>query len=124
MKKIFSVFMALGFVVFGVSMGSAHLRLDQTFVAPMLPIDGTPGMPPNFPVRVVLDGDGSEWDMLPRQYYLTHDDLKEVIKGGVPEPNPSSLAVKVVWGWSPVTNLLYMIEERFDDRSKSLVKNP
>ncbi len=112
MKTLFSIFIALGFVLFTVSMGSAHLRLDETFVAPMVPI-GVPGFQ-----DVVLNGDGSEWQFLPRQYYLTHDDLKETVKR-LGDPNPASLAVKVVIGWSPVTNMIYFLEERFDDHSNA-----
>ncbi len=118
MKTPFAIFTVLGVLLFIISMGSAHLRLDETFVAPMLPIDGTPGMHAGTRT-IVLDGDGSEWQLLPRQYYLTHDDLKEVVKGGFPVPNPASLAVKVVIGWSPVTNMIYMWEERFDDFSNA-----
>ncbi len=118
MKTLFAIFTVLGVLLFIISMGSAHLRLDETFVAPMLPIDGTPGMHAGTRT-VVLDGDGSEWQLLPRQYYLTHDDLKEIIKEGFDEPNPASLAVKVVIGWSPVTNMIYFLEERFDDHSNA-----
>ncbi len=107
MKTLFAIFTALGFVLFTVSMGSAHLRLDETFVAPRVPDD------------IEVDGDGSEWQLLPRQYYLTHDDLKETIKGGFDTPNPASLAVKVAIGWSPVTNMIYFLEERFDDHSNA-----
>ncbi len=107
MKTLFAIFTALGFVLFTVSMGSAHLRLDETFVAPRVPDD------------IEVDGDGSEWQMYPRQYYLTHDDLKETVKGGFDNPNPASLAVKVVIGWSPVTNMIYFWEERCDDHSNA-----
>ena len=107
MKTLFAIFTLMGFVFLTVGTSSAHLRLDETFVAPRVPDD------------IEVDGDGSEWQLLPRQYYLTHDDLKETVKGGFDNPNPSSLAVKVVIGWSPVTNMIYIFEERFDDHSNA-----
>lgn len=103
MKQMFAMFIVLGFVLFAVSMGSAHLRLDETFVMP------------HVPDNISVDGDGSEWQSLPDQYYLDHTEVKETVKGGFDNPNPASLAFKLAWGWSSETNLLYMWEERFDD---------
>ena len=103
MKQMFAMFILLGVVLFAVSMGSAHLRLDETFVIPMVPDN------------ISVDGDGEEWQMLTDPYYLTQDEVRETVKGGFDNPNPASLAFKLAWGWSPVTNLLYMWEERFDD---------
>ena len=39
MKTLFAVFTALGFVLLTVGTSSAHLRLDETFVAPRVPDD-------------------------------------------------------------------------------------
>ena len=107
MRTLFAVFTALGFVLLAVGTSSAHLRLDETFVAPRVPDD------------IEVDGDGSEWQLLPRQYYLTQDEVKESAKGGFDNPNPASLAFKVAIGWSPVTNMIYFWEERFDDHSNA-----
>ena len=93
MKQMFAMFILLGVVLFAVSMGSAHLRLDETFVIPMVPDN------------ISVDGDGEEWQMLTDPYYLTQDEVRETVKGGFDNPNPASLAFKLAWGWSPVTQL-------------------
>ncbi len=108
MKKMLAMFIVLGVVVFAASMSSAHLRTDEIFVVP------------HVPDNLSVDGDGSEWQMLPRQYYLTMDDLLETTDKGV-SMDPANLAVKVAWGWSSVTNKIYMWEERFDNFSNARI---
>jgi hypothetical protein len=91
------------------ALGWAHLRPDQNFAAVQVPI-GVDGIR-----DVQMDGDISEWDNVPSIFWVTHDDLVETVTGTQGDPDPSNLAERVIFGWSPTTNLLYFMEERFDD---------
>ena len=110
MKKIFPIFIALGFVVFAASLSSAHVGPD--YFAVQVPIEGTPGMPSNI-MTIVHDGDPSEWANVDPKFWITHDELVEgIFDHGV---NPADLGVRVIIGWSPITNKVYWFEDRFDD---------
>jgi hypothetical protein len=109
MKRVTSVFVALGFLLLTFSTSFAHLRSDQNYAAVQVPI-GVSG------VRdVQMDGDIGEWDNVPSIFWVTHEDLIETVTGTQGDPDPSNLAERIILGWSPETNILYFMEERFDD---------
>ncbi len=112
MKTILGIFTALGFVLFAISTGSAHLRSDRNFVAVQVPI-GT-----NEFQNIELDGDLSEWANVPSEFWVTHDDLIETVRG-LGDPDSSNLSERIIVGWSPVTNLIHTMEDRYDDVSLS-----
>ncbi len=102
-------FAALGLALITVSASSAHLRQDRNWAAVQVPI-GVGG------VRdVQMDGDLGDWDNVPSVFWVTHNDLVETVTGTQGDANPSNLAERIIFGWSPVTNQLYFMEERFDD---------
>lgn len=100
---------ALGIVLLTFATGSAHLRTDRNWAAVQVPID-EPGIR-----DVQMDGDLGDWDNVPSVFWVTHNDLIETVTGTQGAPDPSNLAERIIFGWSPKTNVLYMMEERFDD---------
>jgi len=108
-RVIFLTFFAAGFLLLTFSNSSAHLRPDKNYAVVQVPI-GVDG------VRdVQMDGDISEWDNVPSVFWVTHEDLIETVTGTQGDPDPSNLAERIIFGWSPETNLLYFMEERYDD---------
>ncbi len=106
MKGVFAS--ALALVLAAAVATSAHQRPDDNFAAVQVPIDAG-GVRP-----VEMDGDLGEWDNVPSIFWTTHNDLTEAIHG-LGDPDPANLTTRVILGWSPVTNLFYFMEERFDD---------
>ncbi len=110
MKTVFAIVMTLAFVLSTTAAGSAHRRLHKLFVAAQVPVNSTKYR------NVVIDGDLSEWDNVPPVYWVTQDDLIETVRG-FNNPDASDLAVRIIIGWSPVTNKIYLIEDKYDDVS-------
>lgn len=110
-------FLALGLILFTVASSSAHLRSDRNWAAVQVPI-GVDGIR-----DVQMDGDISEWDNVPSVFWVTHEDLIETVTGTQGDPDPSNLAERIIFGWSPVTNILYFMEERFDDLFYGTIEN-
>ena len=118
MKRVVaSAFMAATLVLLSFSTSSAHLRGDRNWAAVQVPI-GMAG------VRdVQMDGDLGEWDSVPSVFWVTHNDLIETVTGTQGDPDPSNLAERIIFGWSPTTNLLYFMEEKFDDHFYGTIDN-
>jgi hypothetical protein len=118
MKRVVaSGFMAATLVLVSFSTSSAHLRGDKNWAAVQVPI-GMGG------VRdVQMDGDLGEWDNVPSVFWVTHNDLIETVTGTQGDPDPSNLAERIIFGWSPTTNLLYFMEEKFDDHFYGTIDN-
>lgn len=109
MKKIIIIAAVLGLVLTSFTPSSAHLRDDRNWAAVQVPIDVAG-------IRdVVVDGDLGDWDNVPSIFWVTHDDLIEVVTGTQGDPDPGNLAERIIFGWSPETNLVYVMEDRFDD---------
>lgn len=62
-----------------------------------------------------LDGDLSEWDIVPEDYYVPFDSHYEYYLGLGHENDESNLSFRVVGAWSAGTNRLYLMMERFDN---------
>jgi hypothetical protein len=108
---------ALALVLITAVASSAHLRQDRNWAAVQVPI-GVDG------VRdVQMDGDLGEWDNVPSVFWVTHEDLIETVTGTQGDPNPGNLAERIIIGWSPVTNQLYFMEEKFDDLFYGTIDN-
>ena len=118
MKRVMiSASLMLALVLITVSSSSAHLRPDKNFAVVQVPI-GVDG------VRdVQMDGDLAEWDNIPSVFWVTHNDLIETVTGTQGDPDPSNLAERIIFGWSPETNLMYFMEERFDDLFYGTIDN-
>ena len=63
----------------------------------------------------IFDGDLSEWDVVTDAYLITHEDLTETVTGLGTERDAADLALRAFVGWSPNTNRVYIMEDRFDD---------
>ena len=109
MKRIIITAAVLGLVLATVTASSAHQRTDRNWAAVQVPID-VDGIS-----DVVMDGDLGDWDNVPSVFWVTQDDLIEVVTGTQGDPDAGNLAERIIVGWSPVTNLVYVMEERFDD---------
>ena len=109
MKRIIIIATVLGLVLASFTPSSAHQRTDRNWAAVQVPID-VDGVR-----NLNVDGDLGEWDNVPSVFWVTHDDLVEVVTGTQGDPDAGNLAERLIVGWSPVTNLLYVMEERFDD---------
>ena len=109
MKRIIIITAVLGLVLTTVTASSAHQRTDRNWAAVQVPID-VAGIS-----DVVMDGDLGDWDNVPSVFWVTQDDLIEVVTGTQGDPDAGNLAERIIVGWSPETNLVYVMEERFDD---------
>ena len=66
----------------------------------------------------VLDGDLSDWDIVPEPYVMRTEDLYDLYSGMGKEGggvNLRDFAVRVIVGWNDTTNRLYFMAEVFDD---------
>lgn len=118
MKKIIIAgVISVGFILATFTTSSAHLRQDRNWAAVQVPIDEAG-------VRdVQMDGDLGEWDNVPSVFWVTHEDLIETVTGTQGDANPGNLAERIIFGWSPKTNLLYFMEEKFDDLFYGTIDN-
>jgi hypothetical protein len=61
-----------------------------------------------------IDGDPSDWAMVPESYVIGSDQLTDDKKRH-PKPDPSNLDVRVKVGWVKGLNRLYFLYEAYDD---------
>ncbi|MCC5835399.1 MAG: PKD domain-containing protein [Opitutales bacterium] len=61
-----------------------------------------------------IDGDASDWDIVPESYVIGTDELWET-SGKHDEPNPETLDIRVRVGWVEGLNRLYFLYEAYDD---------
>jgi hypothetical protein len=90
------------------SVAWAHLPADVTYFAVQLPDTYIP----------VLDGDVSEWDIVPPAYVIPTEEMYEQLAGlgkGGAGVDLSDLALRSVCGWNDSLNRLYFMAEVFDD---------
>jgi len=108
MKKVLSVasMLAVGIMLQG-SVVSAHVPIPGIDSATLF--QWPAGQEPT------LDGDLSEWDIVPEDYYVPFDSHFEYYLGLGQENDESNLSFRVVAGWSAGTNRLYFMMERFDN---------
>jgi hypothetical protein len=62
-----------------------------------------------------LDGDLSEWDLVPEDYFVPFESHTEYYLGLGQAFDESNLSFRVVAAWSAGTNRLYFMMERFDN---------
>ncbi len=108
MKKIIVMAAVLGLVLTTFTPSSAHVPSEKNFVALQVPISDS-GVQ-----NLEVNGDLSEWDNVPSAFWTTHDDLTEFVTGTQGEPDAGNLAERIIIGWSPETNFIYVMEEKFD----------
>lgn len=62
-----------------------------------------------------VDGDGSDWEMVPESYVVGMDQLKETVKGRGFQYDKNDLDVRVKVGWVRGMNRLYFLYEASDN---------
>ena len=83
----------------------AHLPVGKVFPAVQFPAGKTPS----------VDGNLVEWDVIPSPYWITHEQLTETVIGVGTAFDATDMALRAIVGWSPETNKLYLMEDRFDN---------
>ena len=63
----------------------------------------------------IIDSDLSDWDVVTDPYLITHEDLTETVTGLGTQRDAADLALRAYVGWSPETNKVYIMEDRWDD---------
>ena len=63
-----------------------------------------------------IDGDLSDWDAVGPAYWITQDDLVDLVQGEEAVRDPDDLAVLVRIGWNAAANRLYIAARVSDDR--------
>ncbi len=68
-----------------------------------------------FPANMIprIDGDSSDWDMVPESYRIPGNQLKDTINNLPYDPKDLDVSVKV--GWVKGMNVLYFLYEGYDD---------
>lgn len=102
-KKIAALAAIMGLV----SSSFAHIPEGRVFGAFQWPTDKLP----------VLDGDISEWDILPAEVWLDSDDADIIVgEGDVGrEKDRSNLFFRFAMGWNDELDRIYYVFDRFDD---------
>jgi len=62
-----------------------------------------------------IDGDTSDWDIVPASYALGSDQLSDTVRGHGTDLDPNDLDVTVRVGWVKGLNRLYFLYEAYDD---------
>jgi len=62
-----------------------------------------------------MDGDLSDWDIVPERYWTGTRDLMETVRGLGTDFDEEDLDVRTVVGWSDTHNRLYFAVEAYDD---------
>ncbi len=63
----------------------------------------------------IIDGDTSDWDMVPGEYALDGSKLSDTVMGKGSNMDPEDLKVEVTVGWSPKSNRLYFLYKVWDN---------
>jgi hypothetical protein len=99
------------------SVAFAHLPADFTYFAVQLPDTYLP----------ILDGDLSEWDIVPDAYVVPTEEYYEQLAGlgkGGAGVDLADMAIRSACGWNDATNRLYFFGEVFDDIHQTDRANP
>lgn len=93
------------FAVFSAAPSFALERTDKEFKIFQFPANMMPR----------IDGDPSDWDMVPAEYVYGTDELVDTVINPGAKPDPKDLDVKVRVGWVKGLDRLYFLYEAFDD---------
>lgn len=84
---------------------AAHHRKGVTYPVFQFPSDVLP----------TVDGDPSDWDIVPAKYMIDGSHLMDTVMGKGKNMDPKDLAVEVKVAWSEETNRLYFLYKVRDD---------
>ena len=102
-------------LILGPSAASAHEPPGVTYFAVAFPTHAIP----------TIDGDLSDWDMVPESYWVTREnDFEETVIGNDTEVRLDDFNVKHILGWNEETNRLYVTADVFDDYFKRDKEDP
>jgi hypothetical protein len=104
-NKLTICFAVIGLSI-GLTVGAAytHVPADRTFLAFQWPDDHLP----------TIDGNLSEWDIVPDAYKLTLDNLQELLYNRAADKSDFDL-IRAYVGYNANTDLLYLASEVFDN---------
>ena len=107
MRTLLGFLTVLGLVVCLIGGAEGHLPADFTYYAVQFPDTYLP----------VLDGDLSEWDIVPDPYMIYTEDMYDHLCGHTMGRclDPTDLALRSCCGWNDSLNRLYFMAEVFDD---------
>lgn len=104
MKNTFRRALAMSACLVAAAPALANDSHDRTFKVFQFPQDRIPR----------IDGDISDWDMVPESYVVGTDELTDN-DGHHPGPDPSTIDISVKVGWVKGLNRLYFLYEAYDD---------
>jgi hypothetical protein len=102
MKKLVLAFGVL--LIAGASW--AHLPVGTTFLAVQFPDANVP----------TIDGNLTEWDVIPEVYWIDHTQLTETVIGVGTAWDATDLSLRAIVGYNATINRLLIMEDRFDDQ--------
>jgi hypothetical protein len=104
--KALRYFLALSLIVMGASVGLAHEPPGEVYFTVGFPGHAVP----------VSDGDLSDWDMVPEEFWLTlENDFEETVRGIGTDFDLADFNIKCIVGWSEDTNRIYTMAAVVDD---------
>jgi hypothetical protein len=113
--KIFRGLLAVGLLTFGVNTADAHEPPGVTYFLFGFPNHAIP----------VIDGDVSDWAMVPEAFWVTREyDFEETVIGNDTEVNLADFNTKNISGWNDDANRLYTMADVVDDFFKRDKEDP
>ena len=104
--KALRCFLALSLIVFGASVGLAHEPPGETYYMVGFPAHAVPS----------IDGDLSDWDMVPEEFFLTLiPHFEETVRGIGTDFDLADFNCKNIVGWCEETNRVYSMASVVDD---------
>ena len=103
-------------VVFALTaVAGAHEPPGVTYFAFQFPVHALP----------VVDGDLSDWDMVPEAYQITlSEDFEETVRGIGTDFDLEDINIRAILGWNEETNRIYSMVEVVDDFLHNKRENP
>jgi len=113
--KVFKGLLSIGLLALGVSAANAHEPPGVTYFVFGFPNHAIP----------VIDGDASDWDMVPESFWVTREfDYEETVVGNDTEVNLADFNTKNITGWNSDANRLYTMADVADDYFKRDKEDP
>ena len=104
--KMLRFFLVLTLVVGGISIGVAHEPPGEVYFGVQFPVNAVPA----------IDGDLSDWDMIPRDVYeinMENGDIQEAVRGDAGN-DLSDFNARAMWAWNEETNRVYSFADVVD----------
>ena len=113
--KAVRILLAVSMVFALTAVAGAHEPPGVTYFAFQFPVHALP----------VVDGDLSDWDMVPEAYQLTlSEDFEETVRGIGTDFDLEDINIRAIIGWNQETNRIYSMMEVVDDFLHNKRENP